>query len=224
VIVVSRRSLYSHRVRRDTFLQIASNTQQTMTDDKFSPEDSLRLIQSMIEKTKEDFAQNAFFYLLWGWLIFITALSQYVLMVIVRYPHHYLVWLLMIIGGIISIIYGIRYKREERVKTYMSESMSLFGIGTGISFSILPLIFSYNEAWQFAFPVYLVLYGFCSFVSGAILRFKPLRWAAAICWAIAVVSVYTTYQNQLLLMALSVLTAYIVPGYLLRAKNKKQTA
>jgi hypothetical protein len=195
-----------------------------MSEEKFSPEESLRVIQSMIEKTKEDFAQNAFFYLLWGWLIFIASLAQYVLLVIVHYPYHYLVWNLMWVGGIISIIYGIRYKRKEKVKTYMSESMELFGMGSGISFTILAMIFLYNNMWQFAFPVYLVLYGFCSFASGAILRFKPLRWAAFACWGIAIASVFVSYRSQLLLMALSVLMAYIIPGYLLQAKNRKQIA
>lgn len=195
-----------------------------MTEEKFSPEDSLRLIQSMIEKTKEDFAQNAFFYLLWGWLIFIASLMQYVLLVIVHYPKHYLVWNLMWVGGIISIVYGIRFKRKLRVKTYMSEAMELFGVGSGISFTILVLVFGYNNVWQFAFPVYLVLYGFCSFASGAILRFKPLRWAAFVCWGIAIVSVFVSYQTQLLLIALAVLSSYIIPGYLLREKNRKQIA
>ncbi|RYZ54394.1 MAG: hypothetical protein EOP49_05290 [Sphingobacteriales bacterium] len=195
-----------------------------MTEEKFSPEDSLRLIQSMIEKTKEDFAQNAFFYLLWGWLIFIASLAQYILMVVVHYPKHYLVWNLMWVGGIISMIYGIRYKRRVKVKTYMSEAMELFGIGSGISFTILAMVFLYNEMWKFAFPIYLILYGFCSFVSGAILRFKPLRWAAFACWAISIASSFVSYQSQLLLMAVSVLAAYIIPGYLLRAKNRKQIA
>lgn len=193
-----------------------------MKEEKFSAEDSLRLIQSMIEKAKEDFSRNSFFYLLWGWLIFIAALAQYVLMVIVEWPEHYLVWNLMWVGGIVSFVYGAKSYRRERVKTYMSESMSLFGIGTCISFSILVLVFSYHQAWYFALPVFLVLYGFCSFVGAAILRFAPLRWAAIGCWIISVVAVFVKYEVQLLLMALAVLAAYIIPGYWIRAKEQKQ--
>jgi hypothetical protein len=195
-----------------------------MNEENFSPQDSIRVIQSMIDKTKEDFAENAFFYLLWGWLIFIASLLQYILLVVMKYPYHYMVWNLMWLGGIISIIYGIKYRRKLKFKTYMSESMRLFGIGSGISFTTLSLIFVYKEVWTIAFPVYLVLYGFCSFVGSAILRFNPLRWAAAACWAIAIASAFAPYQVQLLLIALAVLTAYIIPGYLLRAKNKKQLA
>lgn len=195
-----------------------------MKEENFSIQDSFRVIQSMIDKAKEDFADNAFFSLLWGWLVFFAALGQYVLREIVQYEHHYLVWLLMIPGGIISIIYGYKVNRKTKVKTYMNEAMSLFGIGCGVSFSILSLVFSYSNAWQFAFPVYLALYGFCSFVSGAILRLPILRWAGVICWAIAVLSIYVGYDIQLLLMAASAVTAFIVPGYIMRGKKRKQLA
>ncbi len=193
-----------------------------MQDQDFSAEQSLKVIQSMIEKAKEDLSMNAFFYLLWGWLIFIAAIAQYVLLVIVQYPKHYLVWMLMWVGAIVSIVYGIRAEKKPKVVTYMGESMMYFGLGTGISFTILSWIISYNNLWLYAFPVYLVLYGFGSFIGGAILRFSVLRWSAAACWVIAAVSVLVEYQFQLLLMALSVLVAYIIPGYLLQNKHKKQ--
>jgi hypothetical protein len=195
-----------------------------MHEENFSPEESIRVIQSMIDKTKEDFAENAFFYLLWGWLIFIASLTQYILLVIFNSPYHYLVWHLMWVGTIISIVYGIKYRRRATFKTYMSDAMRLFGIGTGISFTILSLIFVYKEAWSAAFPVYFVLYAFGAFVGGAILRFRPLSWAACVCWLIAIASAFANYDTQLLLMALAVLSTYIIPGYLLRAKNKKQFA
>lgn len=195
-----------------------------MTEENFSPEDSLRVIQSMIDKTKDDFAENAFYYLLWGWLIFIASLTQYILLVIVHYRYHYMAWNLMWVGAIVSVMYSVKNRRRLQVKTYMSESMRLFGIGSGISFTVLVIVFMYREAWEIAFPIYLVMYGFCSFVGSAILRFTPLRWAAAACWIIAILAVFASYKNQLLLIALAVLTAYIIPGYLLRIKNKKQFA
>ena len=193
-----------------------------MNEEKLSPEDSIRVIQSMIDRTREDFAENPFFYLLWGWLILVAALAQYILLVFFHSPYHYMVWNLMWIGSVVSIIYGVRHTRKARVRTYMNDAMKLFGIGTGISFTILSLIFIYKEAWAIAFPVYFVLYAFCAFIGGAILRFRPLSWAAIACWLIAVISAFVNYETQLLLTALVVLVSYIVPGYLLRAKNKKQ--
>ncbi len=60
-----------------------------MTDQNFSAQDSLRLIHSMIDKAKEKVSDNSFFLLLWGWLVFIAALAQYILLVFVEWPYHY---------------------------------------------------------------------------------------------------------------------------------------
>ncbi|HET9744459.1 MAG TPA: hypothetical protein VFP97_02035 [Chitinophagaceae bacterium] len=40
---------------------------------KFSAEQSLQVIQSMILKAKEDVVKNSFYFLLWGWLVIMVA-------------------------------------------------------------------------------------------------------------------------------------------------------
>ncbi len=191
-----------------------------MKEENFSPEQSLRLIRSMIDKAKENVSDNSFFLLLWGWLVFAAALSQYILMVIVKWPYHGMAWNLMWVGAVISIIYGIRQEKKQQAKTYISETMKYFGMGCGVTFTILALFFGYNEMWVYIFPVYFILYGFLSFVSGAILQFVPLRWAGAACWVIGIISVFTDFKSHLLLMALAVLFAYIIPGYILKKRYK----
>ncbi|MEJ7588699.1 MAG: hypothetical protein WKI04_14155 [Ferruginibacter sp.] len=56
---------------------------------KFSPQESLHVIQSMINKSKEDLGDNSIFFLLWGWLVFIGCLLQYFLLVVIKTPYHY---------------------------------------------------------------------------------------------------------------------------------------
>ena len=56
--------------------------------ESFSPEQSLRVIQSMIDKTKNSISDKSFYFLLWGWLVFIGALLQFTLKVIVRTEAH----------------------------------------------------------------------------------------------------------------------------------------
>lgn len=194
---------------------------KTMTTQNFSAEDSLRLIHTMIEKAKKDVSGDSFFLLLWGWLIFFAAIAQYVLMVIVKWPYHYMAWNLMWIGAIISIVYGIRHGKKTQSKTYIGETMKYFGIGCGITFTLLAFFFGYHEMWTYIFPIYFIFYGFLSFVSGAILQFPPLKWAAIACWMIAVIAMFVKFDTHLLLMAAAVLIAYILPGYSLKAKYKK---
>jgi hypothetical protein len=85
-------------------------------------------------------------------------------------------------------------------------------------------VFGHYDLWVYAFPVYFILYGFLSFLTGTIIRFVFLRYAAMACWGIAILSVFFNFRTHLLLMAAAVLVAYIIPGYLLRLQYRKQVA
>ena len=63
-----------------------------MTEDKFTPEQSLELIGSMINKAKNKFGENGHLYLLWGWAILICSLAQFILFRYVKWEYHYMVW------------------------------------------------------------------------------------------------------------------------------------
>jgi len=43
------------------------------SEENFSPEESLQFIQTMIDKAKDSVADKSFYFLLWGWLVFIAA-------------------------------------------------------------------------------------------------------------------------------------------------------
>ena len=187
-----------------------------MEQDNFSPEQSLKVIQSMIEKAKHNLAEDSFYLLLWGWLVLVSALAEYVLMVMVKYEQHYLVWNLMWVGAIVSIIYAIKKGKKARVKTQLGETMKFVGIGTGITFTVFSFIVGAYEMWQHAFPFYFAVYGLITFISGRILDYLPLRIGGGVCWVIAVAAVFAGFDIQLLLMALAVIASYLVPGYLLK--------
>lgn len=104
----------------------------------------------------------------------------------------------------------------------MSQTMMYFGIGCGIMFTILAFMFIYFNNWKIAFPVYFLLYGFISFISGAIIRYTPLRWAGAACWAVSIASVFVEFDIQLLLMALAAVVGFIIPGYMMKAEQKRR--
>jgi hypothetical protein len=97
--------------------------------------------------------------------------------------------------------------------------MGMLWSGLSISFVVLCFILA-NIGWQHAFPIYILFYATGTFISGGILQFKPLQAGGIICWLLAVVATFATYQNQILLTAVAILVSYLVPGYLLRYKNK----
>lgn len=189
---------------------------------KFSAEQSLQVIQSMIEKAKQDVVRNSFYFLLWGWLVFITALLNFVLMKFTEVRHPYIVWNLMWIGVIASIVKGVKEGRSEKVKTYVGETMKYFGFCMAIIYCSLAFIFGKYGLWHYSFPFYILIYAAACFFMGSIMQFPLLKWTGLLCIPIMVASVFVAYEWQLLLLALAVLLSYIIPGHMLSAKEKTQ--
>lgn len=191
-----------------------------MDPENLSPQDSLSLIQNMIAKTRQDMGDNSSHFLLWGWITLVACVGQFVLKNVFQYEKHYLVWLLIIPGVIISTYLGIKDKKTQRVNTYIGESMKYLWMGMGISYFVLSMILS-RMGWNTnVFPFFMLLYGLGTFVSGQFLQFKPLIWGGVAAWALAITSAYFNYDYQMLFGAAAILVSYIIPAYLLRYKNK----
>jgi len=189
---------------------------------KFSAEQSLHLIQSMIEKAKQDVANNSFYLLLWGWLIFIAALLNFGLMRFTSFEQPYLAWNLVWIGVIASIIKGIKDSKKIVVKTFVGETMKFFGISQAILYTGLAFFFGRYDLWHISFPLYTLVYAVTCFFMGALMQFPLLKWTGLLCLPVMVIAVFVSFEWQLLLLALAILMSYIIPGHVLYMKEKLQ--
>ena len=99
---------------------------EKMENENFSPQESLFVIKSMIDKTKEELSGNSIYFLMWGWLVFIGCLLQYFLLVIIKTPYHYLAWLIIIVGIVVSITYTIKYSKKRKVKNAEKPNYIIF--------------------------------------------------------------------------------------------------
>jgi hypothetical protein len=195
-----------------------------MNNENFSPQDSLLLIRSMINKTKQGMSDNSIYFLIWGWITFIACTGQFVLKHIYNYEKHYRVWLLVIIGMTFTIYQSTKARKKQKVKTYISDSMKYLWMGMGISYFVLSMILS-KIGWDSpVFPFFILLYGLGTFISGNFLQFKPLIIGGTIAWILAIGAVYVSYDYQMLFGAAAILISYIIPAYMLRARNKYSNA
>lgn len=191
-----------------------------MIEEKFSPEESLRLIHSMITKTKRDMCDNSMNFLVWGWITFIACVGQFILKHIYKYEKHYLVWWIIVVGIIFSISYSIKEERKRKAKTYISESMKYLWIGMSIAYFVLSMILTKIGWGTVVFPFFIMLYGLGTFVSGCLIQFRPLTIGGIIAWVLAISALYFEYDYQVLFGASAILVSYIIPAYMLRHKNK----
>jgi len=191
-----------------------------MAEEKFSPEQSLQLIQSMISKTKQTMSDNSIYFLIWGWLTFIAFIGQFILKHILQYEKHYMVWLVVIIGIVFSIYQGKKDEKKVRAKTWVGENMSHLWLGMAISFFVLSMIITRMGWGTEMYPFYIMLYGLGTFVSGNFLQFRPLIIGGIIAWVLAIGSTWVSYDYQMLFAAASILFSYIIPAYMLRRRDK----
>ncbi|MBP6977153.1 MAG: hypothetical protein PHD61_11260 [Bacteroidales bacterium] len=179
--------------------------------------DKLGLIYEMIENSKAQIKENAFFYLLWGWLVLIASLTHFILMKLGHY-HSFWVWpIIMTAGMVISVIAGIRMGKRSTYRTHVDTAIIYLWLGffflllVVLSFAIFGLI-----PWHIMNALIIAMYGLGTFVSGGILRFRPLIIGGICSWIISLGVFFVPGEYMLLLVALSIIIAYLIPGYMIR--------
>ncbi|MBN2175444.1 MAG: hypothetical protein JW731_15035 [Bacteroidales bacterium] len=187
----------------------------TMTE-----KESLKIIHEMIAASKGNLKDNSFFYLLWGWLVLIASITHYILLRI-GWEYAYLPWpVLMTIGGIASVIAGIRLGKKMKVITVIDKAMMYLWWAFVILILIILIMTSMKKIdWTATYPLIISLYGLGTFVSGGILKFKPLLLGGIACWVISIIAFFVAPINVLLLTALSIVISYLIPGYMLKFKE-----
>lgn len=187
----------------------------------FSPQQSLQLIEGMINKAKNRFSENGFLYLLWGWVILISAISHFVLLQIKIMAHPEIVWFSCIATVIFQVIYLTRSRKKSNVKTYSEEIIDYVWISFGACMFVLSFILGKSNNWINMYPIIIMLYGIPTFLSGVIMRFTPLKVGGICCGILAMASSYIHNEYILLLLAAAVIVAWIIPGYILKSRFKK---
>lgn len=186
-----------------------------MEEKAINPLESLDIIQNMITKTQRQYSDDSFYYIMWGWLVFAASMAHF-LLIQLNVEQAPVVWLLMPIGGIVSMIYGAKQNKKEKIKTHVNTFMGyLWGAMVISMIVVLAMGFRLEDK---TYPVLILIYGIGTFVSGGLLNFKPLIIGGIICFILSLVSFFMVFEYQLLFIALAMLVSYIIPGHLLKAK------
>lgn len=187
---------------------------------EFNQEQGLEVIQQMIANAKRNVSDNGFFYLLWGYAVLLASLAHFYLLRFTETELHFLPWpIVMTISGVIAGVAGARYSKKAKVKTYFDTLMGYLWGAFAISI-ILVLVFMPKLGYEKTYPIIMILYGIGTFVSGGMLKFAPLMIGGIICWTAATLTHFLspTMDVQLLILALVITLAYIIPGHMLKSK------
>ncbi|WP_422362037.1 hypothetical protein [Reichenbachiella sp.] len=187
--------------------------------EELSHTESLKIINEMIAQAKNNYEQSgSFYFLLWGWVVMIANLGHYVLDKFTSFEYPFIFWVLTIPAAIAAIWYGSKQKSETHTKTHFSRLYGEVWLAMGICL-ILSLLFmskiNYNHS-----AVIMMLAGAGTYLSGRMLKFKPLIFGAIALWIAAIVCFNIPMTDQYLVGAIGILLGYLIPGYLLKSAEK----
>lgn len=181
--------------------------------------ESVALIASMINKAKNRFSENGVLYLWWGWIVFACSAIQFIAIYFFNENAWY-VWLSTWIMAIFQIFIIKKKRKTQEVRTYTEELDGFVWMVFFICMMLSLFIVNYSGHHILTYPILLVLYGMPIFLSGVILKFKPLIFGSICCWILSVIALFTLPVFQLLLIASAIVLGWIIPGYLLKKKFK----
>ncbi len=191
------------------------NSQNEMTQ-----AESMALIASMINKAKNRFSENGLLYLWWGWIVFACCTIQFIALYFFNENAWY-VWLSTWVMAIFQIFIIKKKRKTQEVRTYTEELNGFVWMVFFICMMLSLFIVNYSGHYILTYPILLVMYGMPIFLSGIILKFKPLIFGSICCWLLSVIALFILPVFQLLLIAAAIAVGWIIPGYLLKKKFKE---
>lgn len=182
---------------------------------------SLDLINEMISKAKKSYTTKGIASMVWGSLITFCGLVNWVE---IHFKKDFGdVWLLTLIALIPQIYFSIKEKRSKNFIAHNEITTNFIWIAFTISMFITSFYFA-NFIRGNVSPLIMMLFGIPTFIIGGMSNFKPMIFGGIFCWIMSIVSMHTSVEIDVLLMAACGLFAWLIPGIILWGRYKKSVA
>jgi hypothetical protein len=187
-----------------------------MTEEKdINPEQSLAIIQQMMDSARAKFEENGLTYLVWGTLSALAGVAHFLLLRSQQYHLIFLPYLCLMLAGNAFTVWYYRSKPIKRTK-YNPISILIRRLWLIIALNANILgFFLFPVLHNNVTPVILVLLSIGVGVSGLAVRSLLLVWAGASINVIGIVSFFVPPDYQPLMLSLAATTAMLIPGMIL---------
>jgi hypothetical protein len=197
--------------------------EKSNTEVPFSYEEGLKTIYNMIESTRGNIGQNYRYFLLWGYLVAFACILEFLFIRVYPVKYHYLVWPVLIGAGVVlSTVMTLWQRRTQTHKTLIDNMMTYLWGGWLVTLLLLQLFANLRNDYNLILPLTMAMYGMGVFVSGGIIKFRPLIYGGILSWVSAVISFFQPHDVQLLITTGTLVIGYIIPGYILGGLAKQQ--
>ena len=194
-------------------------------ENRLSENESLLIIQQMIETAKQEQKSDGIRGIIWGWLLFLVSLVSFANSKM-GWLSPYFFWnvfgVLALSSFLFRIIRNYFFNKMTRVKTYTGDLLEWLNIGFFVSLLFLIVAMNVSIKPTAGFTLLINLYGFWILSYGAALNFRPSIIGAFITWGIGLAALFAhTFETVMLLHAAAVLCGYIIPGHIANIEFRK---
>lgn len=176
--------------------------------------ESIQIISEMIAKAKASHHRKSYYFIIWGIILAIASLTEFVVVHQLQNTLGYFAWMLAgITGGIITMIYSKNETKRKGHEAYMDQVYQSIWGAFGISLLLLIVLSVLHKLPTN--PLVLLLTGMPVFISGSLTKFKPLIIGAIIFWLTGTFGFFVEPKHTSLLFFGAIVFGYLLPGFLL---------
>jgi hypothetical protein len=195
-----------------------------MEEKQLSGEESLQLITSMISQAKNYYYESGLSALLWGFTNVICFTLAYLDETVTGFHLPIKPFYLKGITFNLQYYYDRKEAKIKRTQSYLDEVHTYVCTAFVICVLILTIVGGITNIGYVVLPLLLLFFGMPTFISGCISKFKPFIAGGVFCWILSIISFFYKSNETLLMVAAGAGIAWIIPGFILRAKFYKNIA
>lgn len=220
-----------------------------MQEKQLTEQESIRLIAEMMEKVKSHFHESGANTILWGTVIAICGLTSFS-QSFWNFSIGFDIWILTLVAIIPQVWIAVRESKARVVKTYQESAIDIIWavyiitimcmlVYANVTAYTAPAALAQNNLELFSkntqtgelkpfklfapsfSSIMMAVYAFPTLATGLITKYKPFIVGAIICYAMFVLSLFTTFTYDMLLTALGAIVCWLIPGFFLRREYLK---
>jgi hypothetical protein len=196
-----------------------------MEEKQISGQESLLIIQQMINTAKREQKDDGRGWIMWGWLLFIASVFTWINL----YTEWVSVFFFWTAFGIVTlavtlfeVLRDTFFRKNKRVRTYTKDLFEKLNIGFFVMLGFIIVAINLDVDPKKGFALLLGLYGFWILIYGTALDFRPSIIGAFVTWGFGLAALFVkTFEWTMILHAAAVLFGYIIPGHIAYKEFKK---
>ena len=194
-----------------------------MDKNNLTPEEGFDIITKAISNFKMNYKEGAKVFLLWGWILTLASLSNFI---ILKFLHNKEAYELMgfyslvnwvafgIIGFVFLFFMNRKINKNKKVYSHLDNYIKKLWIATAVGFFIAVIICIKLEIAPP--PIMLLIAGIATTTSGLLIKFKPVIIGGIAFFIFSIATTFVSNENIALIVGVAIICGYLIPGYFLK--------